>query len=493
VTGKTAVAPMSIESAYAVGARGRLAEVQQSLERFTSSQRMRDPAALFLRAIRAMLVGDNTTAIAVLGRAAEHERGVAHQYLVDVLVPLLISTDQLEPAERLLDAQFEVTEDLRAAYSGLRSILTARRGEDLLSRQYADEAVASARLLDEPMMVARVLQRVALGAFYREDYDAAQERALESARIYERSGAYRNAASVYTVLYAIAHGVVGSPDVARLYATRVATNGERAGDSSFQHMGLVAQMDIAAECGDQQRLDSLRARLLSNPLSEQYRERFPLVLAEVLSNCWAQRFDVAQAMLTNLRGGEERSAPDRALCDALLALCAVAAWNIDDVRKYVRSAFSKTADHVHPEPLYDARRRQIARVLAAAASILSGDAARGYRALSRRFDPNGVFVRILTADGMDEGQTPDLILGYARVVNAVAATAAAIRPKAGLTPAELEILRALPSGTTINRIASDFGKSPKTVERQVQSIYGKLQVSNRAQAVQRARELGIHA
>jgi DNA-binding NarL/FixJ family response regulator len=124
---------------------------------------------------------------------------------------------------------------------------------------------------------------------------------------------------------------------------------------------------------------------------------------------------------------------------------------------------------------------------------LSGDAARGYRALSRRFDPNGLFGRIITADGIDERQTPELLLGYARLVNAAAAAAAAIRPKAGLTPAELQILRALPAGTTISRIAVDFGKSPKTVERQVQSIYGKLHVSNRAQAVQRARELGIYA
>jgi LuxR family maltose regulon positive regulatory protein len=85
------------------------------------------------------------------------------------------------------------------------------------------------------------------------------------------------------------------------------------------------------------------------------------------------------------------------------------------------------------------------------------------------------------------------MLGYARVINAVAAAARASRPKAGLTPAELRVLRALPAGTTLNRIASEFGKSPKTVERQVQSIYGKLHVSNRAQAVQRARELGIYA
>jgi DNA-binding CsgD family transcriptional regulator len=484
---------MTIESAYAVGTRGLLAEVQESLDRFTSSQRMRDPAALLLRAMRAVVLGDITTGIAVLRRSAEHERGMARQYLIDMLVPLLVSTDQLELAEQLLDGESEVAEGLHAAYLSARSIIAARRGDDVLSQHCADDALAAARLVDEPVMVARVLQRVALGAFYREDYNTAQERALEAARIYERVGSYRTAATAYTVLYAIAHGVLGSPDVARLYATRITTNGERAGDVSMQHMGLVAQMEISAEAGDQKRLDSLRARLLANPLNEQFRERFSYVLSEVLATCWSGRFDAAQAMLTNLRTGADRSVPERALCESLLALCAVAAWNIDEVRRYVRAVFSKTAEHVDPESLYDSRRRQVARILGAAASILSGDAARGYRALSPRFDPNGLFGRIITADGMDEQQSPDLLQGYARLVNAAAAAAAATRPRAGLTPAELQILRALPAGTTINRIASDFGKSPKTVERQVQSIYGKLQVSNRAQAVQRARELGIHA
>ncbi len=484
---------MTIESAYAVATRGLLAEVQQSLDQFTPSQRMRDPAALSLRAMRAVLLGDVPTGIAVLHRATEHANLTARQYLVDLLVPLLVATDQLDAAQRFLDAEHDVCDDLSAAYLSARSVLASRRGDDLASSEFAAEAVAAARQLDEPGMVARVLQRVALAAYYREDYTTAQELALEAARTFERIGAFRHAGVAYSILYAVAYGVMGSPDVARLYASRMTTNGQRAGDASMQHMGLVAQMDIAAEGGDQKRLGSLRARLLANPLTEQYRERFPFVLAEVLSSCWAQRFDAAHAMLVHLRASGDRSVPDRALCDALLALCAVAAWNIDDVRKHVRSAFAKTAEHVHPEPLYDARRRRIARILAAAASILSGDAARGYRALSHRFDPNGLFARIITADGIDEGQTPELMLGYARMVNSVAAAASSSRPKAGLTRAELQILRALPSGTTINRIASDFGKSPKTVERQVQSIYGKLQVSNRAQAVQRARELGIYA
>ena len=176
-------------------------------------------------------------------------------------------------------------------------------------------------------------------------------------------------------------------------------------------MGLVAEMDVAAEAGDQKRLGSVRARLLANPSNEQYRERFPFVLAEVLLNGWARRFDTGRAMLIHLRQGSDRSIPDRALCDALLALFAVAEWNLDDVRRHVRSALSKTAEHAHPEPLYDARRRMIARIIAAAACILSGDAARGYRALSPRFDPDGRFGRILTSTGIDERAPRTCCLG----------------------------------------------------------------------------------
>ncbi len=96
---------MTIESAYAVGTRGLLAEVQHSLDQFSPSQRMRDPAALSLRAMRAVLLGDVPTGIAVLQRAAEHARGIVRQYLVDLLVPLLVMTEQLDAAQRLLDAE----------------------------------------------------------------------------------------------------------------------------------------------------------------------------------------------------------------------------------------------------------------------------------------------------------------------------------------------------------------------------------------------------
>jgi DNA-binding NarL/FixJ family response regulator len=46
---------------------------------------------------------------------------------------------------------------------------------------------------------------------------------------------------------------------------------------------------------------------------------------------------------------------------------------------------------------------------------------------------------------------------------------------------------------TVATLAATLGKSPKTIEAQVSSIYAKLNVSNRAQAIQRARDLGLYA
>jgi DNA-binding NarL/FixJ family response regulator len=77
--------------------------------------------------------------------------------------------------------------------------------------------------------------------------------------------------------------------------------------------------------------------------------------------------------------------------------------------------------------------------------------------------------------------------GYARFINAAHRAAEIRRPKFGLTPAEIEVLRALPDGATLDMIASDFRKSRKTIERHVCSIYQKLAVSNRSQAIERAR------
>ena len=116
----------------------------------------------------------------------------------------------------------------------------------------------------------------------------------------------------------------------------------------------------------------------------------------------------------------------------------------------------------------------------------------GVRARVLPMSDKPVRTRVLTNTGWSpfqefmirgQGQGPVLDVDF-RHANAA-------RPTHGLTQAELEVLRALPAGTTLASLADSLGKSRKTVERQVGNIYAKLHVANRAQAIQRARELGI--
>lgn len=64
----------------------------------------------------------------------------------------------------------------------------------------------------------------------------------------------------------------------------------------------------------------------------------------------------------------------------------------------------------------------------------------------------------------------------------------------GLTPAERDVLRLVAEGLANADIAGRLGKSEKTVRNQISSIFDKLGVASRAQAIVRVRdrERGIH-
>jgi DNA-binding NarL/FixJ family response regulator len=55
-------------------------------------------------------------------------------------------------------------------------------------------------------------------------------------------------------------------------------------------------------------------------------------------------------------------------------------------------------------------------------------------------------------------------------------------PFAGLTPAELQVLRLLSGGRTTREIAAELVVAVSTVDRHLTHIYGKLGVRNRAEA-----------
>jgi len=60
-----------------------------------------------------------------------------------------------------------------------------------------------------------------------------------------------------------------------------------------------------------------------------------------------------------------------------------------------------------------------------------------------------------------------------------------------LTDRELEVLDLIGSGSTNREIAEQLFLSPHTVKEHTSSLYRKLQVRNRAEAVQKAQRLGL--
>ncbi|UCC76198.1 MAG: response regulator transcription factor, partial [Anaerolineales bacterium] len=60
-----------------------------------------------------------------------------------------------------------------------------------------------------------------------------------------------------------------------------------------------------------------------------------------------------------------------------------------------------------------------------------------------------------------------------------------------LTERELQVLRLLTTRLSSTEIAEQLFLSPNTVRSHMKSIYGKLDVHSRADAVQRAEELGL--
>ena len=322
--------------------------------------------------------GDLPGGLALLKRAVAHSDGRERQYLLELLVPLLVNTHHIEDAEEALQATDDTVPELAPAFPALRAVVAARQGDD--RRAPGSRAMrCSAPAVDNPMIAGRAWsaprRRVPPGRFRRGARPRARSRALVRA-----FGVASQRGDGVPALYVIAHDWAGDPDVAQFYARRMTMSAHLAEDVLLEHLGVLNQLDLAAEAGDARRVTSLRGHLLAHPLNEQYyRERFAYAISEVLSQGWLRRFDVSRIALLALRNSDGLSLPERSLCDALLAVVALSTWHIDLARSTARRVISQTTERSGNEPLFDSRRRRIARVLAAAVCIVIGDTVRGRR------------------------------------------------------------------------------------------------------------------
>jgi LuxR family maltose regulon positive regulatory protein len=60
-----------------------------------------------------------------------------------------------------------------------------------------------------------------------------------------------------------------------------------------------------------------------------------------------------------------------------------------------------------------------------------------------------------------------------------------------LSPAELRVLRYLPTNLSRGEIAGELSVSVNTVNTHIRNVYAKLQAQDRSSAVQRAREMRL--
>jgi LuxR family transcriptional regulator, maltose regulon positive regulatory protein len=87
-------------------------------------------------------------------------------------------------------------------------------------------------------------------------------------------------------------------------------------------------------------------------------------------------------------------------------------------------------------------------------------------------------------------RTPDAVV-LRRWREQAAAELAESSSEAGLTRAELRVMQFLPTHFSFREIAERLYVSPNTIKTQAQSIYRKLDVSTRGEAVDRARSAGL--
>ncbi len=94
-------------------------------------------------------------------------------------------------------------------------------------------------------------------------------------------------------------------------------------------------------------------------------------------------------------------------------------------------------------------------------------------------------------EGIEEGGAPMSPRIARRLLVDVLSPSVSPRPTEDISFREREVLRAVAAGQTHKEIAAELAISPFTVRAHIKHIYRKLHVMGRAQALQRAREIGL--
>lgn len=434
---------------------------------------------------------DMPVALDRLSRAARLCASSPEQaYVADLLAPYLLTACKFTEVRALLRSLTSVPQRLRGPLLACEAVLEAADGNYAASRRLSVLSLDSSRA-GESVLHGRTLGRAGIAAYYRHDYGAAVELGFQSAQVHETEKARWPAAAAYALLLPILQDWGRDGEKTTLLAVRMMQLADEVGHRAFSRYAVQILFMVAAELHNTASHAQYRRQMMLRPTPRLFVESVQIAIAEALGFCWTGDFDAALGALRLVDRSTIRDQSEVALLDAVLAIIAAAQNQPDLARHLSRSAILRSSRSDPNEQLCDLRNRERARIIAAAACFIIGDGSRGRRALSRKFDPTGSYLSSLSSNGINEENVPPLFRGYAALINAASSARRASQPSTTLSSAELKILRLLPTAGTLASVADEMGKSAKTVQRQVESIYSKLGANNRAQAIQKAREAGI--
>jgi len=472
--------------AYHLAAVGTRDDLRRAIADFSPGS----PESALLGAVVAQYDGDVEGAVSTLRHQARRLTGVELAAVADTLAPLLVMRHDNDGVVALA----AVLEDAGwiAPAHAFRALAAADSGNRAAARKHAAAAdVAVAEERDE-IIRFRVLQRLARAAYYIDEHERAVDLALASAALAFRHGAWRAAGAGYSIAYSVHHNVTGDVEEADRYARLWHAASAQAKDDSFAHIACVAEYELAVQFADSARIDSLERSIRMRLLPQQYTERFPLAVSHALVR-GAADLVAMRTLLAVLRDVPDRSRGQWALCTALIAVAQAALADDDDARRSVRDAIARLGRVSGSDAAHERRYRRLARAAVAVACILLGDDVRAARTVAVRESLDGAgenqLPGLMRAHRLE--QAPRALRGIALVFAAASNVRSGLEPPAGLTKAEVEVLRLLGQGWSAGRIARETQRSVNTVYNHTRSILGKLDAARAGEAVAIARERGL--
>jgi LuxR family maltose regulon positive regulatory protein len=233
--------------------------------------------------------------------------------------------------------------------------------------------------------------------------------------------------------------------------------------------------------GDPERADAVFARAFDAATEAGAPPLAAVVLAErgiiaAARDDWAEAVALADRALELIRGGQFDSYWTSALVYAWAARAALHHGDLDAAREHLGRAASLRPLLTHALPVVSVQ------------ALL--DLARVYIALG---DPDGAHAVLRQTDDIYQ-RRPNLGVLPTQASELRARLATTRRTGLGassLSAAELRLLPLLTTHLSFRQISEEFFLSPHTVKTQALSIYRKLGVSSRSEAVQHAQQLGL--